>query len=85
MDEELSTLAHKLRDLLDPDALFLLVTTRGGVQMIARSTNDHIDVAAVVANFGGGGHERAAACLVRNRSIEQVQAELHKAIAARLG
>jgi len=35
MDEELSTVAHKLRDLLDPDALFLLVTTRGGVQLIA--------------------------------------------------
>ena len=76
MDEELSTIAHKLRDLLDPDALFVLVTTRGGVQMIARSTNDQIDVAAVVANFGGGGHERAAACLIRGRDLDNVRAEL---------
>jgi tRNA nucleotidyltransferase (CCA-adding enzyme) len=76
MEEELSSIAHKLRDLLDPDALFLLVTTRNGVQMIARSTNDNIDVAAVVANFGGGGHERAAASLIRGRDLEEVHAEL---------
>ena len=44
MDEELSSIAHKLRDLLDPDALILLVTTRGGVQLIARSMSDSIDV-----------------------------------------
>jgi tRNA nucleotidyltransferase (CCA-adding enzyme) len=76
MDEELSTIAHKLRDLLDPDALFVLVTTRSGVQLIARSNNDHIDVAAIVANFGGGGHERAAASLIRGRDVDNVRAEL---------
>jgi tRNA nucleotidyltransferase (CCA-adding enzyme) len=70
MDEELSTLAHRLRDLLDPDALFLLVTTRGGVQFIARSTSDYIDVAEVAALFGGGGHPRAAAARVRNEEIQ---------------
>lgn len=76
MDEELSSIAHKLRDLVDPDAIFVLVTTRGGVQFIARSTSDHIDVAAVAARFGGGGHARAAACLIRGRSLESLQAEL---------
>lgn len=76
LDEELSTIAHKLRDLLDPDALFLLVTTRGGVQLIARSTSDNIDVADVAAHFGGGGHERAAAGLIKDRDIEDVRAEL---------
>ena len=76
MEEELSSIAHKLRDLLDPDAIFLVVTTRGGVQLIARSTTDNIDVAAFVANFGGGGHERAAAGLIRGQELEQVRAEL---------
>ena len=57
MDEELSTVAHKLRDLLDPAALFLLINTRGGVQLICRSTSDLIDVAEVAGHFGGGGHE----------------------------
>lgn len=76
MEEELSTIAHKLRDLLDPDALFLLVTTRGGVQLIGRSTSDNIDVAEISAVFGGGGHARAAAGLIRGRSLEEVRAEL---------
>jgi tRNA nucleotidyltransferase (CCA-adding enzyme) len=72
MNEELSTVAHKLRDLLDPEALFVLVTTRGGVQMIARSTNTAIDVAKITEQFGGGGHERAAAALTRDSELEPV-------------
>jgi tRNA nucleotidyltransferase (CCA-adding enzyme) len=75
-DEELSTIAHKLRDLLDPDALFVLVTTRSGVQVIARSTSDNIDVAEVVVHFGGGGHERAAAGLIRGSDLQSVHQEL---------
>ncbi len=69
MEEEISTIAHKMRDLLEPDALFLLVTTRGGVQLIARSTSDLIHVGAIAAHFNGGGHERAAAALVRQQDI----------------
>ncbi len=76
MDEELSSIAHKLRDLLDPDALCVLVTTRAGVQMILRSTSDNINVAEIAAHFGGGGHERAAAGLVKDKSLEDVRAEI---------
>ncbi len=76
LDEELSTVAHKLRDLLDPDALFLLITTRAGIQMIGRSTSDHIDVAEITGRFGGGGHARAAASLIKGRELQQVHDEL---------
>jgi tRNA nucleotidyltransferase (CCA-adding enzyme) len=76
MDEELSTLAHKLRDLLDPDVLVLLIKTRGGVQLIARSTSDNIDVSAVAEHFGGGGHARAAAALVKDRELDVVHEQL---------
>ncbi|MBN2547870.1 MAG: CBS domain-containing protein [Anaerolineales bacterium] len=76
MDEELSSIVHKLRDLLDPDAIFIVVTTRSGVQLIARSTTDNIDVSTILANFGGGGHERAAACLIRGRDVDSVRVEL---------
>ena len=76
IDEELSTIAHKLRDLLDPDALFLLIKTHSGIQMIARSTTDNIDVAELTARFGGGGHSRAAASLIRSDDLEKVRAEL---------
>lgn len=76
MDEELSTVAHKLRDLMDPDALVLLVKIRSGVQLIARSTTDHIDVSELALAFGGGGHSRAAAALVKDRSLGEIVAEL---------
>ncbi|HEX7556597.1 MAG TPA: DHHA1 domain-containing protein, partial [Leptolinea sp.] len=65
MNEEISSIAHKLRDLLDPDALVVLVTMHDGVRLIARSTSDRIDVARLAGKFGGGGHERASAALLR--------------------
>ncbi len=76
LQEEISTLAHRLRDTLAPDALFVLVALGGHIQLVARSTNPAINVAGVVAAFGGSGHERAAAALIRDRSLEQVIAEL---------
>ena len=69
LDEEISSLAHKLRDLLDPDALFVLVKTKEGVRLVARSTTDNIDVGKVAAQFGGGGHPRAAAALIKDLEI----------------
>lgn len=74
--EGLSTLAHKLRDLLEPSALLMLVALDGRIQLVARSTTDDIDVSAVAKRFGGGGHDRAAAALIHNRELEDVRAEL---------
>ncbi len=65
MSDEISTVAHKLRDLLDPAALFIFVRTVEGVRLVARSSNDQIDVSSIAAYFGGGGHDRAAAALIR--------------------
>ena len=65
MSEEISSVAHKLRDLLDPDALFLVINTVEGMRLVGRSTTDKINVAKIAAKFGGGGHERAAAALVK--------------------
>ncbi len=79
-EAELSTLAHKLCDLLDPDALFLLLSTGGGVQLIARSTDDHIDVSAVARLFNGGGHPRAAAALIRDEEIGDIYSKLLQAL-----
>ncbi len=77
LDAELSTLAHKLRDLLDPDAIFLLLETSAGVQVIARSNDDHIDVSAVLEKFeSGGGHPRAAAALIKKGDVEKIYNQL---------
>ena len=74
--EEISTLAHKLRELLEPAALFVLVGLDKRIQLVARSTTDDIDVSEVAAHFGGGGHKRASAALIRARSLQDVRAEL---------
>jgi tRNA nucleotidyltransferase (CCA-adding enzyme) len=67
MTDEVSSIAHKMRDLLDPDALFILVNTLEGIRLVARSSSEQINVASVAAHFGGGGHGRAASALVHPR------------------
>jgi tRNA nucleotidyltransferase (CCA-adding enzyme) len=67
--EESATLAHKLRDLLDPAAVFLLVDLGSHIQFIARSSVDAVDVGAIAEDFGGGGHGRAAAAILRDTSL----------------
>jgi tRNA nucleotidyltransferase (CCA-adding enzyme) len=74
--EEVSTLAHKLRDLFEPDALFLVVAMEDHTQLVARSTTDAVDVGTVAAHFGGGGHPRAAAALIRHVNLPQIHDQL---------
>lgn len=81
MQEEISTLAHRLRDTLAPDAIFICVGLGGYVQMVARSTNAAINVADIAAHFGGSGHERAAAAMIRERDLEQIVADLKALLA----
>jgi tRNA nucleotidyltransferase (CCA-adding enzyme) len=74
--DEISTIAHKLRDLYDPTGLFVLVNLNEHIQLVARSTSDVLNVATITAHFGGGGHSRASAALIRGRSLESVISEL---------
>jgi len=82
--EEVSTVAHRLRDLLAPDALFVLVEQDNHIQMVARSTSEAIDVGALAEQFEGGGHSRAAAALIRGRSLEAVGDQLVQALNAHI-
>ena len=63
INDEFSTVAHHLRDMLSPDAIFILLGTKAGVRVISRATNDRIDVGKIMKLFNGGGHARAAAGL----------------------
>ena len=74
--DEISTLVHKMRDLYDPDAVVVLVQLENHIQLVARSTSETIDVSKVAAYFDGGGHERAAAAIIRERSLEEARDEL---------
>ncbi len=74
--EEISTLAHKIRDLYDPAGLFLLVDLGEHLQLVARSTTDAVDVGHIADLFGGGGHTRAAAALIRGMDLETARQQL---------
>ncbi|MDK2981967.1 MAG: hypothetical protein PWQ55_2314 [Chloroflexota bacterium] len=66
LEDEVSSIAHKLSDLLDPDALFIFVRTREGIRLVARSTTDQVNVADIAKTYNGGGHARAASALIRS-------------------
>ncbi len=74
--EEISTLAHKLRDLYEPAALFLIVDLDAHIQLVARSSSDAVDVAEVARRFGGGGHSKAAAALIKGQTVGETRAQL---------
>ena len=74
--EEISTLAHRLRDIFDPAALFLLVEMDEHIQFVARSSSEAIDVAQIAAHLNGGGHGRAAAALIRGRTLADTRQQL---------
>lgn len=71
-DDEISTVAHRLRETLTPDGLFVLVQLGDGVQVVARSSVDEIDAGLVARQLGGGGHSRAAAAMVVGSALEAV-------------
>lgn len=75
-DEEISGIAHRLRESLTPAALFMLVQLQRDVQVVARSASDKVDVGVVAKALGGGGHSRAAAARVSGKSLTAVSADI---------
>jgi tRNA nucleotidyltransferase (CCA-adding enzyme) len=74
--EEISGIASRIRDLYQPEALFILVEMADHVQVVARSVTDAINVGHIAEFFEGGGHARAAAALIKDKKLEPVKKEL---------
>ncbi len=73
---DVSYLAHKIRDIEDIDALFLLVMMEERIHIIARSRTPEVDVSEIAQSFGGGGHSTAAYAVVRETSLEETEDKL---------
>ncbi|MEF9475867.1 MAG: CBS domain-containing protein [Candidatus Mariimomonas ferrooxydans] len=73
---DIAYLAHKLGDIEDIDALFLLVMMEGKVHIIARSRVVELDVSEIMNLFSGGGHSTAAYASVRDTSLEETEEKL---------
>jgi tRNA nucleotidyltransferase (CCA-adding enzyme) len=73
LGDEVSSIAHKIYDLLDPDALFIFVLIKEGIRLVARSTSEEIDTSKIAKQFSGGGHQRASAALIRRKKNNPLQ------------
>ncbi len=73
LDDEVSSIAHKMNELFEPDALFIFIGLREGIRLVARSSTDRVDTARIARMFGGGGHQRASAALIRNGDSQNLQ------------
>jgi tRNA nucleotidyltransferase (CCA-adding enzyme) len=73
---DVAYLAHKLRDIEEVDALFLMVMMEDKVYIIARSNVAEADVSEILQPFNGGGHSSAASAVVRGISLEETEEKL---------
>ncbi|MBM7555300.1 CBS domain-containing protein [Halanaerobacter jeridensis] len=62
---DVSLLAHKLNELHDADALFVLAKYNQKLLIVGRSNDDSINVGETLKYFGGGGHNRAASATIK--------------------
>ncbi|MBA3061262.1 MAG: CBS domain-containing protein, partial [Nitrospirae bacterium] len=69
-------LAHRIMDMEDIDALFVLLRMEGKILIVARSRAPELNVADVMREFNGGGHSTAAAATVKEESLEIVEERL---------
>ncbi|MBK9051281.1 MAG: CBS domain-containing protein [Chloroflexi bacterium] len=75
-EEEISSIAHRLRDALDAPGIVVLVQLKHHVQMVARSSHEAVDVARLAKALGGGGHSRAAAAMIPEQTLAWVKGQV---------
>jgi tRNA nucleotidyltransferase (CCA-adding enzyme) len=73
---DIAGLAHMVRDMENPDVLFLVVAMEKRVCLVARSRVEEVNVGDLMRHFEGGGHPSAASATVHDRSLKQVLATL---------
>lgn len=73
---DIASLAHKIRDMEDTDAVFLLVSMEDKIQVIARSHIPEVDVSEILRIFGGGGHPQASSATIKDMTLEETEEKL---------
>ncbi len=73
---ELALVASQLLAIFACDVLIIAIQVHENVQMIGRASIDEIDLGALMRDFGGNGHTRAAAALVRAAKLDDVLSQV---------
>ena len=75
---DIAGLAHLVRDMENPDVLFLVVAMEKRICLVARSRVPEVNVGEVMRAFHGGGHPSAASATVHDQSLKQVLKRLEE-------
>lgn len=73
-------LAHRIMDMEDIDALFVILGMEGKILIVARSRVPELNVADVMREFDGGGHPVAASATIKEASLDILTERLEKVI-----
>ncbi len=76
--QDISHIAHKLMDIIDTDALFLIIEMQDKILIIGRSNTPQVDVGLILSQFGGGGHWAAGSATLKEMPITLLIEELLK-------
>ncbi|MCF7936378.1 MAG: CBS domain-containing protein [Synergistales bacterium] len=74
--EGISLFVHRLRDYFDADVALAAVSMDKRTYLVARSREGLLDVAALLAPYGGGGHPQAAAASLSGADPQEVMDDL---------
>jgi tRNA nucleotidyltransferase (CCA-adding enzyme) len=80
LSKDISHIAHKLMELIDTDALFIIVGMEDKLLIIGRSNIPEIDVGSILSIFGGGGHWAAGSATIRDMPINLLIEEIIEGI-----
>jgi tRNA nucleotidyltransferase (CCA-adding enzyme) len=77
---DIAVLVHKLKDMENLDALFVLVRMEDRIYLIGRSRLEEVNVSEIAGEFGGGGHPTAASATVKGMALIEAHDRLIKAL-----
>jgi len=82
--DELAMLTHRVMDIERRDAVFTMVKMGERLYMVGRSRQSSVNVEAVLARFGGGGHPTAASASIKRAHLEDTRLELLEVLNAQV-
>lgn len=74
--QDISHIAHKIMDIIDTDALFIIIGMEDKLIIIGRSNIPEIDIGGILTTFGGGGHWAAGSATIKDMPVNLLIDEL---------
>ena len=81
---DVSALAHRIRDMEELNILFLVIGMGSRVYIVARSRTPDVNAGELMLEFGGGGHATAASATVKDQTVIQVLDKLKHLLRSRV-